>query len=110
MAAPRQLAEKNQFEIQTIAAPRHLDSKRCVLFFECQLFSGSDGFECTSPSHELIEHGLQRIHLDRGRLENAEILEIGEERKVDCGPHIGHLQLSRHKTEALHRAAPPTEP
>jgi len=49
MAAPRQLAEKNQFEIQTIAAPRHLDSKRCVLFLNAS--SSQALMDLSAPAH-----------------------------------------------------------
>src|SRR6266571_3787794 len=63
-------------------------------------------FQRAAPCDDLIEHGVDRLLSLGSRLEDAEVLEIGEEGKTDLRFHVGDLQFPHHQSQILHRACP----
>lgn len=59
-----------------------------------------------APGDELAKHGMNRLLLLGSRLEDAEVLEIGEERKPDLRFHAGDLQFPPSPIADPHRACP----
>src|SRR5437588_10588948 len=63
-------------------------------------------FQRAAPSDDLVKHGVDRFLVPGSRLEDAEVLEIGEEGKPDLRFHVGDLQFPHHQSQILHRARP----
>src|SRR6476659_6339121 len=57
--------------------------------------------ECGAPGDHLVEHRAQGVRAVAAGLEDAEVLELGDQRERDLLAHVGHLQLAGHEAEVL---------
>src|SRR5450759_1548936 len=61
----------------------------------------TDWCERLAPGDDLVEHGVQRRQVVVARLEDAEVLELGQQRQRDLLANVGHLQLAGDESEVL---------
>src|SRR5690348_9160557 len=54
-----------------------------------------------APRDRLVDDGVQRGLVLRAGLEDAEVLEVGEQRQRELGPHVRDLQLAGDQPQVL---------
>jgi hypothetical protein len=50
-----------------------------------------------APGDNLVQHGRDRVLLMRRRIQDAEVLEVGEQRQRDLGTYVGDLEFAHHQ-------------
>src|SRR3954464_4528357 len=55
---------------------------------------GAQRRECGAPGDDLLEERVQRREVVVAGLEDAEVLELGDQRQDHLLAHVGHLQLA----------------
>ena len=52
----------------------------------------AQGLGSAAPSNDLVEHGVDRGFMSGVGLEDAEVLEVGEQREQHLGANVGNLE------------------